>query len=134
VASAEQGRAGGESLKAKASKRSGDALFLGTCTPRTTGERWRPKRSAPITKDGRRVLFSPWLRGPEAPDYAMIRAADEWRGPAVGAFEGRQLEGHARGLDRAHAERTAPARPQVHPPSGERLAQRTLCSKGWLDK
>src|SRR5437867_12515522 len=40
---------------------------------------------------------------------AMIRAADRWRGIAVGEFEQRQLRAIREELDRAHAERIAPA-------------------------
>ena len=40
---------------------------------------------------------------------AVIRAADRWRGLAVGEFEQRQLRAIREELDRAHAERVAPA-------------------------
>ena len=40
---------------------------------------------------------------------AVIRAADRWRGLAVGEFERRQLKAIRDELDRAHAARTAPA-------------------------
>jgi transposase-like protein len=44
---------------------------------------------------------------------AMIRAADRWRGIAVGEFEQRQLRAIRDELDRAHTERVRPvARPQ----------------------
>jgi len=43
---------------------------------------------------------------------AVIRAADRWRGIAVGEFEHRQLRAIREELDRAHAER---ARPVVRP-------------------
>jgi hypothetical protein len=42
----------------------------------------------------------------------MIRAADRWRGIAVGEFEQRQLRAIRDELDRAHIERVRPvARP-----------------------
>jgi len=45
---------------------------------------------------------------------AMIRAADRWRGIAVGEFEQRQLRAIREELDRAHAERVRPvARPSA---------------------
>ena len=40
---------------------------------------------------------------------AVIRAADRWRGLPVGQFEQRQLQAIRAELDRAHAQRTAPA-------------------------
>ena len=40
---------------------------------------------------------------------AVIRAADRWRGLTVGEFEQRQLKAIREELDRAHAERIAPA-------------------------
>ncbi len=40
---------------------------------------------------------------------AVIRAADRWRGITVGEFEQRQLRAIREELNRAHAERTAPA-------------------------
>ena len=40
---------------------------------------------------------------------AVIRAADRWRGIVVGEFEQRQLRAIRAELDRAHAERVAPA-------------------------
>ena len=39
---------------------------------------------------------------------AVIRAADRWRGIAVGEFEHRQLRAIRAELNRAHAERVAP--------------------------
>ena len=45
---------------------------------------------------------------------AMIRAADRWRGIAVGEFEQRQLRAIRDELDRAHTERVRPvARPSA---------------------
>jgi transposase-like protein len=40
---------------------------------------------------------------------AVIRAAERWRGIAVGEFEQRQLRAVREELGRAHAERVAPA-------------------------
>ena len=40
---------------------------------------------------------------------AVIRAAERWRGIAVGEFEQRQLRAIREELSRAHAERVAPA-------------------------
>jgi len=40
---------------------------------------------------------------------AVIRAADRWRGLSVGEFEQRQLRAIREELNRAHAERLAPA-------------------------
>lgn len=40
---------------------------------------------------------------------AVIRAADRWRGIAIGEFEQRQLRAIRDELSRAHAERVAPA-------------------------
>ena len=40
---------------------------------------------------------------------AVIRAADRWRGLTVGEFEQRQLHAIRDELNRAHAERVAPA-------------------------
>jgi uncharacterized small protein (DUF1192 family) len=40
---------------------------------------------------------------------AVIRAADRWRGLTVGEFEQRQLNAIRDELNRAHAERVAPA-------------------------
>ena len=45
---------------------------------------------------------------------ALIRAAERWRGLKMTEFERRQLQAIRDELDRAHAERTAPAvRPNV---------------------
>ena len=44
---------------------------------------------------------------------AVIRAADRWRGLAVGEFEQRQLRAIREELNRAHAERTRPAVRQI---------------------
>jgi len=40
---------------------------------------------------------------------AVIRAAERWRGIAIGEFEQRQLRAIREELGRAHAERVAPA-------------------------
>ena len=40
---------------------------------------------------------------------AVIRAADRWRGIQVGEFEQRQLRAIREELNRAHAQRVAPA-------------------------
>ena len=46
---------------------------------------------------------------------AVIRAADHWRGLAVGEFEARQLRAIRDELDRAHTARVAPASASPQP-------------------
>jgi transposase-like protein len=52
---------------------------------------------------------------------AVIRAADRWRGIQVGEFEQRQLRAIREELNRAHAQRVAPAVTRVTPPVVQRL-------------
>jgi len=52
---------------------------------------------------------------------AVIRAAARWRGIAVGEFEQRQLRAIREELDRAHAERVAPAVAPRSAPSVRKL-------------
>jgi hypothetical protein len=52
---------------------------------------------------------------------AVIRAADRWRGLTVGEFEQRQLRAIRAELNRAHAERTAPAVATPNPAAVRKL-------------
>ena len=52
---------------------------------------------------------------------AVIRAADRWRGLSVGEFEQRQLRAIREELDRAHAQRVAPAVGVSKPPVVHKL-------------
>ena len=52
---------------------------------------------------------------------AVIRAADRWRGIQVGEFEQRQLRTIRDELNRAHAQRVAPAVTRATPPVVQRL-------------
>jgi putative transposase len=52
---------------------------------------------------------------------AVIRAADRWRGLTVGEFERRQLHALREELNRAHAERVAPAAAAKPTPPVRRL-------------
>ena len=53
--------------------------------------------------------------------FAVIRAADRWRGLTVGEFEQRQLRALRDELNRAHAARTAPAVAPAKPPAVRKL-------------
>ena len=52
---------------------------------------------------------------------AVIRAADRWRGLTVGEFEQRQLTAIREELNRAHAERIAPAVAPARTPASRKL-------------
>ena len=55
---------------------------------------------------------------------AVIRAAERWRGIAVGEFEQRQLRAIREELSRAHAERVAPVVTAKAPPLRKLRAER----------
>jgi putative transposase len=55
---------------------------------------------------------------------AVIRAADRWRGLAVGEFEQRQLRAIRQELDRAHAERPRPAVRHIPSASPSKLSSK----------
>ncbi len=52
---------------------------------------------------------------------AVIRAADRWRGIQAGEFEQRQLRAIREELNRAHAQRVAPAVTRATPLVAQRL-------------
>jgi hypothetical protein len=55
---------------------------------------------------------------------ALIRAAERWRGLRMTEFERRQLQATRAELDRAHAERTAPAASTTVTASPTRLSSK----------
>ena len=54
----------------------------------------------------------------------LIRAAERWRGLRMSEFERRQLQAIRTELDRAHAERTAPAASATVTASPTRLSSK----------
>ncbi len=80
---------------------SGSRSAIGRSSRRRTFEERRRAKIIPHAFGERPVL--------KLMHAAVIRAADRWRGITVGEFEQRQLRAIREGLNRAHAQRVAPA-------------------------